>query len=57
LQEGVWGDFHVKRLGIPIVTFKGEKKVDIGLIMGVQDKTPPFLDVKTSLRVALEEKT
>jgi len=57
LQEGVLGDFHVKRLGIPIVTFKGEKKVDIGLIMGVQDKTPPFLDVKTSLRVALEEKT
>ena len=47
----------MKRLGIPIVTFKGEQKIDIGLIMGVlQDKTPPFLDVKTSFRVALEEK-
>lgn len=41
--RGVWGDFHVKRLGIPIVTFKGEQKVDIGFIMGIQDKTPPFL--------------
>ena len=40
---GVWGDFHLKRLGIPIVTFKGEQKVDSGLIMGVQDKTPHIL--------------